>query len=301
VHTVAAKSSEGLEIDGRRIELSNTAKVLYPEDGHTKGDVIGYYQSVAPTMVPHMRGKPLTLRRFPDGIDAGGFFQKEASPHFPDWIRVEAVPQRGAQDSVRHVVCDDAATLVYLANQAVLEFHLALSTVDDLERPVLMVLDLDPPDGVPLRDLRSVTQAMCDRFRDAGLVPNVQATGGRGFHIAAPLTARVEFDQVRAAARDMADTAAREDRQWLTTEQRKDKRGDRIFLDTNRNAYGQTMIAPYSLRARTGASAATPLELSELPRATPRGYGLTNMSRRLAQKSDPWATLDTDAVTFGAR
>ncbi|MEV0050728.1 non-homologous end-joining DNA ligase [Saccharopolyspora shandongensis] len=281
-----------VEVEGRRIELSNPDKVLYPDDGYRKRDVVEYFRSVAAVLVAHARGKPMTLRRFPDGIGSAGFFQKEASNHFPDWVRVAAVPQRGAPGAVHHVVVDDAATLLYLAGQACLEFHIGLSTVDDLDRPVLAVLDLDPPDAVEPAGLRDVVRLGCERLRDAGLSPHVQATGGRGFHIAAPLRGDRGFDEVRAAIRELAEAMARDEPDRLTVEQRKDKRGDRIFLDTNRNAYGQTMIAPYSLRARPGAPAATPLDLDELGRVTPQSYGLANMARRLAQKDDPWADLE---------
>ncbi|MCI2420772.1 non-homologous end-joining DNA ligase [Saccharopolyspora sp. K220] len=284
--------AEQLEIDGRQIELSNPDKVFYPEDGYRKRDVVEYFRSVAAVMIAHTRSKPLTLRRFPDGIASSGFFQKEASDHFPDWVRVVTVPQRGEPGAVHHVVADDAATVLYLANLACLEFHVGLSTVDDLDRPILAVLDLDPPDGVELAELRAVVGRMCERFRDAGLSPRVQATGGHGFHIAAPLRAERGFDEVRSAIRELAEEAAWDEPQRLTVEQRKAKRGDRIFLDTNRNAYGQTMIAPYSLRARRGAPAATPLDLDEVARVTPQSYGLANMARRLAQKDDPWAGLE---------
>ncbi|GAA0503029.1 ATP-dependent DNA ligase [Saccharopolyspora subtropica] len=281
-----------LEIGGHRIEVSHADKLLYPDDGYRKQDVVEYYRAVADTMVGHLRGKPLTMRRFPDGIGSDGFFQKEAPEHFPDWVRRVPVPQRGAPSPVHHVVVDDAATLLYLANQGCVEFHIGLSRVDDLERPVLAVLDLDPPDGFRIGELRSVVRRTCERFHDAGLSPHVQATGGTGFHVAAPLRGRRDFDEVRAAMRELADEASRDEPRRLTTEQRKDKRGDRIFLDTNRNAYGQTVIAPYSLRARPGAPAATPLDPGELGRAGPRDHGLANMARRLAQKPDPWRNIE---------
>ncbi|MHA6804608.1 non-homologous end-joining DNA ligase [Salinifilum ghardaiensis] len=289
--------NETLEVEGRQFELSNSDKLLYPDDGCSKRDVVEYFRGVAPTMVPHLRGRPLTLRRFPDGIGAKGFFQKEASAHFPEWMRVEPVPQASGGAPVHHVVCDDAASLVYLATQACLEFHVFLSTMDDLDAPVVAVVDLDPPADAGLPELRSITTGMCDRFRDAGLAPHVQATGGKGFHVTAPLTGEASFDEVREQIREMADAAAREDPERLTTKHRKDERGDRVFLDTNRNAYGQTVIAPYSLRARPGAPAATPLDLAEVPGATPNGYGLRNVHRRLAQKRDPWARLSGSAAT----
>ncbi|WP_433873243.1 non-homologous end-joining DNA ligase [Saccharopolyspora sp. CA-218241] len=281
-----------LEVAGRRIEVSRGDKAMYPAEGITKADVVEHYRAVAEVMVPHLRGKPLTLRRYPDGIDAGGFFQKEVSRHFPDWVPVTEVPQRGKQDSVHHVVVDDPAVLLYLANQACLEFHIGLSRVDDLERPRLVVVDLDPPEGTGIPEVRRAVRTIARRFRDAGLDPHVQTTGGKGFHVVAPLRARRDFEQVRAAVRELAESAAEAEPDRLTTEQRKDKRGDRIFLDINRNAYGQTMIAPYSLRARPGAPAATPIDPGELSRVEPRSYGLANLARRLARKADPWAGID---------
>jgi bifunctional non-homologous end joining protein LigD len=270
---------------------SNPDKVLYPQDSFRKQDVFDYYRAVSGQLIAHARDKPVTLRRFPDGIGAEGFFQKEASRHFPEQIPRASVPQRGGGPPVHHVLVDDEDALLYLADQACLEIHIALSTVEDMERPVLAVLDLDPPEDVGIATLRDVVRTMCERFADEGFAPHLQATGGKGFHIAAPLNGDRGFDEIRSQVRELADRAARDDPQRLTTEQRKNKRGDRIFLDTNRNAYGQTMIAPYSLRARHGAPAATPLDPEELGRANPRSYGLSNMARRLAQKSDPWRDL----------
>ncbi|RCW43169.1 bifunctional non-homologous end joining protein LigD [Halopolyspora algeriensis] len=284
-------SGDRFEVDGRSIELSRPDKLLYPQDSYSKRDVAGYYHSVATVMVPHLRGRPLTLRRFPDGLEGEGFFQKEAPGYLPDWIRVAEVPQRGSGGPVHHVVAEDAATLLYLANQACLEFHMLLSTVDSLERPDLLVLDIDPPEGTRSTELRSVVRDLCRRFERNGLVPHIQATGGKGFHVVAPLAGEEDFEQVRRWAGTMAMEAAESDPERLTTEQRKDKRGTRMFLDINRNAYGQTMIAPYSLRARPGAPAATPLESGELARAAPGGHGLANMARRLRRKRDPWADM----------
>lgn len=285
------------EVDGRTVELSREDKVLYPADGFSKRDLADYLRAVSGVMLPHLRGKPLTMRRFPDGVGEDGFFQKEAGD-VPEWVRVAEVPQRSGADPVHHVVCDNAATLVHLANKACLEFHAGLSTVDDLEHPRLVVFDLDPPEGIGAAQLRAGVRSICDRVREVGLVPHLQLTGGKGFHVVAPLRGDRDFEQVRAAARELAEQAAGDEPERFTTEHRKQRRGERIFLDVNRNAYGQTMIAPYSPRARDGAPAATPLDLDELGRVEPRQYGLANVPRRLAHKRDPWGELERSAATF---
>jgi bifunctional non-homologous end joining protein LigD len=277
------------------IDLSNVDKEIYPADGHTKRDVIDHYRRVAEAMLPHLAGRPLTMRRYPDGIDDSGFFQKEASDYFPDWVPRHEVPQRQG-GTITHVVCDDVATLVYLANQATIEFHVWLSTVESVDCPDRLVIDIDPPDGTDVATLRTIARRLRDRYTDLGLTPYLQATGGRGFHVVAPLDATVEFDTVRALATAIADDVAATDPDLLTTAQRKDRRGNRIFLDVNRNAYAQTFVCTYSLRARPGAPAATPLGWPELSRSTPNGYNPDRLHRRLASKTDPWSTMDEHRV-----
>ncbi|GAB3652580.1 DNA polymerase domain-containing protein [Glycomyces tarimensis] len=288
-------ASQTIHVADHDIDVSRLDKELYPGDHISKGDVIDHYRSVADAMVPHLAGRPLTMRRYPDGIGTDGFFQKEASDYFPDWMRIVEVPQR-TDGTVGHVVCDDAATLVYLANQATIEFHVWLSTLDDLERPDRLVIDIDPPSDVPVATLRAVARRTRELYTELGLTPFVQATGGRGFHVVAPLDRSADFDFVRALAADIADDLADGDPELLTTAQRKNRRGDRIFLDANRNAYGQTFIAPYSLRARPGAAVATPLDWGELGRSAPDGHSTKTIGRRLAQKTDPWSSMDDHAA-----
>ncbi|MFC4005014.1 non-homologous end-joining DNA ligase [Prauserella oleivorans] len=279
-------------------DVSSAGKLFYPADGITKGDVVAHYRTVADVMVPHLRGRPLTLRRYPDGIDAEGWFQKEASAHFPEWLRTERVPQRTKPgEFVRHAVCDDATTLEYLASQATIEFHIWLSRVDSLDNPDLLVLDLDPADTTGLPELRDVARRARSLFAGIGLMPYLQTTGGRGFHIVTPLLGDAGFDEVRELAQRAAQRLAAEDRDRLTTAQRKDKRGQRIFLDTNRNAYGQTFVAPYSLRARPGAPVATPIDWSELGKTEPEGYHPRRIRQRLARKNDPWHDIHADAAS----
>ncbi|MQA09881.1 MAG: ATP-dependent DNA ligase [Pseudonocardiaceae bacterium] len=285
-----------IPVGDRDLSVSNLDKQLYPSDGFSKGDVLDYYRSVASDMVRHLRGRPLTLRRFPDGIEAEGFFQKEAADFFPAWIRTRRVPHRHDHGSTRYVVCDDEETLLYLANLGTLEFHIGLSQVDKIARPDLLVIDVDPPDGTPLSEIREITRAVRKVYEALDLVPFTQATGGRGYHVVAALDRSGDYDMVRPLARRMADFLAAHDQDRLTTEQRKQQRGDRVFLDTNRNGRRQTMIAPYSLRARPGAPVATPIDWSELRRVDPNHYRLDSVPRRLRRKVDPWADLSQHAT-----
>ncbi|WP_246258545.1 non-homologous end-joining DNA ligase [Amycolatopsis anabasis] len=280
------------------IKTSRPDKLFYPDDGVTKGDVVEHYRRVADVMVPHLRGRPLTLRRYPDGITGENWFQKEASDYFPDWIRVEKVPARSdGSGSVHYVVCDDAATLVYLANQATIEFHIWTSTVDALDRPDLMVIDIDPPDGTEVAQLREVARSTRLLYEHIGLTAYVQATGGRGFHVVAPLDATADYETVRGLAADAARVLARHAPDQLTTQVRKDKRGNRIFLDVNRNGFAQTFVSPYSLRSRPGAPLATPLDWKELGRAEPNGWDPDRARQRLARKADPWRTMQKNAAS----
>ncbi|RSM72366.1 ATP-dependent DNA ligase [Kibdelosporangium aridum] len=275
------------------IKVSKLDKEFYPAGHVSKGEVIEHYRAVADVMLPHLAGRPLTLRRYPDGIDSEGFFQQDASDYFPDWLTVVEVPRRTGDGTVRHVVCDNAAALVYLANQATIEFHCWLSTMDKLERPDRLVIDIDPPDGIPVTTLRDVARRLRKVFRSIGLEPYVQATGGRGFHVVAPMDRSQDFDHIRNLAAEIAEEVAGQDPDLLTTAQRKQRRGNRIYLDINRNAYGQTFVCPYSLRARPGAPVATPLEWSQLGRVTPNGYDLRRIKQRLSRVRDPWAGMTT--------
>jgi bifunctional non-homologous end joining protein LigD len=289
-------ATQTMQVDGHDIKVSRLDKELFPEDHVSKGDMLDHYQRVAKAMLPHLSGRPLTLRRYPDGIDDSGFFQKNASDYFPEWVRVVEMPQVD-EGTVNHVVCDDEATLLYLAGQATIEFHVWLSTVDKPDHPDRLVIDLDPPDGVPVATLRDIARRTRDLCSEIGLTPFLQATGGRGFHVVAPLDRSTDFDTVRDLAGAIADRLAADDPDLLTTAQRKQRRGDRVFLDVNRNAYGQTFITPYSLRARPGAPVATPLDWAELGRAKPNGHTTATIGRRLARKTDPWSDIDDHAAS----
>lgn len=286
---------ETLTIDGHEIEVSNLDKVLFPKDGITKGDVIDYYRRVAETALPHFRDRPLSMQRFPDGIDKEGFFQKEAPGYFPDWIeRVELPKEDG---SVAYVVASTAATLAYLANQGCITPHLGLSRTTAIDRPDRIIFDLDPADD-DFSKVRWAAMRIKDLLEEVGLAAFAAATGSRGLHVVVPLDRSADFDTVRDSARGVAQQLARRHPDALTVEHRKEKRGDRVFLDYLRNAYGQTAVAPYGVRAKDGAPVAAPLDWSEVASKDfgPRRYTIQNIFRRLGRKHDPWAGIDRAAA-----
>lgn len=282
-----------------QVEVTNADRVLFPEDGITKGDVVDYYRRVADTMVPQLRGRPLSLQRFPEGIGHGGFFQQEVSDHFPDWVARAEVERRGG-GTVVHPVCDDARTLAYLANLGVVTLHMWTSRVRHLERPDRIVFDLDPPDDGEVAPVRDAAKQVRDVLGELDLVPFLQTSGSKGFHVVAPLRPEAGFDEVGALASDVAELIASQDPERLTVERRKAKRAGRLFLDVGRNVWAQTAVAPYSVRPKDGAPVATPIEWSELARTDPRSHTLSSVPRRLARKPDPWGSMDRDAGSYEA-
>jgi bifunctional non-homologous end joining protein LigD len=283
---------------GRRIvPVTRPDKPLFP-CGITKADLARYYAAVAPAMLPHLAGRPLNLERYPDGIDGPRIIQQRASAHFPPWVRRVTVPSR--EGTVAHVVASEAATLVYLADQACITMHPWLGRADRLDRPDRLIFDLDPSSDAP----DEVRSAACDLgalLRDLGLEPFAMATGSRGYHVVVPLRRHADFQTVRAFARDVARVATAWDPR-LTLEQRRAARGGRILVDVMRNAYAHTAVAPYSVRARAGAPVAVPLRWNELlqPATRPDLWTLHNVPSRVALGGDPWAEIRAHVRTLGA-
>ncbi|MFF4312521.1 non-homologous end-joining DNA ligase [Streptomyces sp. 900105755] len=286
---------------GRRtVPTHRPDKVLFPGDGaakeYTKADLVDYYKSVAPYLLPHLRGRPLMLERYPDGLDGPRFMQKNAPDHYPDWIeRAEVAKEDG---TVTHVVCGDTATLVYLADQACLTLHRWLSRTTAPGRPDRLVLDLDPPgtDFAPVREAARWAGDLLDRL---GLPAAPMTTGSRGLHLVVPLNGRHAFDEVHAFARDLAALLAAEHPDRLTTAVRKDDRGDRLFLDMGRNAYAQTAVAPYTVRARPGAPVAVPITWDQLadPAVDARRWTVADAVDQA--RTTPWAGIPARGRALG--
>jgi bifunctional non-homologous end joining protein LigD len=286
---------------GITVPLTHPDKVLFPAEGITKADLARYYADVAGSMLPPLRDRPVTLVRYPDGLDGERFFQKNASSYFPAWIRRATMGKAGGQ--VEHVVCDKPATLVYLANQACIEIHAFTSRADKPGVPDQVVFDFDPPDGERFARVRQAALRARDLLaHDLGLTSFVRTTGGRGLHVHVPLIRRADFDAVREFALRASDVLARRYPDAITTEQRKDNRGGRIYADVMRNAYAQTVVASYSLRARPGAAAAVPLSWDEVEDDSlePGQFTMKAVRARLGRGRDPWAAFADSRRGLGA-
>jgi len=291
-----AMTVETFDLDGHRVAVSNADKVLFPADGITKGDLAHHYARIAGVALPHCRDRPLTLQRFPDGLDGDGFFQKNVPDHFPDWIARAELPKEGG--TVRHMLARSAADLVYLADQGCITPHLGVARADRPERPDRLIFDLDPPGDDDFARVQELGGLLRDALEARGLPTYVQVTGSRGLHVVIPLRRSCGFEPVRAAMRGFAARLAEAHPALATVEQRKENRGDRVLIDTFRTARGQTYVAPYAVRARPGAPVATPLRWDEALSAgmSPRRYDIGSIHRRLGQTDDPWRDIDDHAL-----
>jgi len=281
------------------VTVTTENKILFPKAGITKGDLIRYYKRIAPIMLPHIKNRPLTMHRFVHGITGEGFYQKDAPDYFPSWIAVAPIEKKEG-GIVRYVLCNNEATLVYVANQLSIALHTWLSRLPKIDYPDRMIFDLDPSKGVTIPTIQWAAKKVKELLQDCGLTPFIMTTGSRGFHIVIPLKKIHTFDYTRTFAKDIARLLVHRYPHKLTLEMRKNKRGKRIFVDTLRNAFAQTSVAPYSVRAKPGAPIATPIEWHELinKKTKPQSYTIKNIFRRLSQKKDPWLTIDRTAVSL---
>ncbi|MFJ5773009.1 non-homologous end-joining DNA ligase [Streptomyces sp. NPDC093094] len=276
---------------GRRtVEVRRPGKVLFPGGAdtreYTKGDLADYHRAVAPFMLPHLRGRPLMLERHPDGIDGPRFMQKNTPGHYPGWIARADLPKEGG--TVQHTLCQDTATLLYLTDQACLTLHRWLSRADGVGHPDRMVFDLDPA-GDDFGRVRETALLVGELLDALGLPCAPMTTGSRGVHVVVPLNGRHDVDEVRDFARAVADLLVSRHPDRLTTAARRKDRGDRLYLDVQRNAYAQTAVAPYTVRALPGAPVATPLTWDRLTdqEVTARSWTVANAVEQA--RTDPWA------------
>jgi bifunctional non-homologous end joining protein LigD len=251
-----------VEVEGRRLSLSNLDKVLYPATGFTKGEVIDYYTRVAPALLPHLRGRPLTLKRYPDGVESQYFYEKQCPSHAPEWVRREAIPM--GSKTIDFCVCDDLPTLVWLANMADLELHPSLSLADPIERPTAMAFDLDPGEPAGLAECCEVALLLRDTLGSLGLECFAKTSGSKGMQVYAPLNADVTYDDTKPLAHALARHLEGEHRKLIVSSQKKELRRGKVLIDWSQNDEHKTTVCVYSLRARERPTVSTPLAWEEV-------------------------------------
>ncbi|MFB8348676.1 non-homologous end-joining DNA ligase [Streptomyces niveus] len=296
----APPTEDSVRAGGRTVRIHRPGKVLFPASGGgadlTKADLVGYYRSVARYMLPELRDRPLMLERHPDGVDGPRFMQKNIPGNYPEWARRAEMAKKGG--TVTHPVCDDTATLVHLADQASITFHRWLSRVDRPDFPDRLVFDLDPAedDFEPVREAALLLGELLGQLR---LPATLMTTGSKGLHVIVRLDRAAGFDEVRGFATDVARVLAARAPDRLTTEQRTDARGGRLYLDVQRNAYAQTAVAPFSVRPAEGAPVATPISWDQLkdPEVTARRWTVTNVLEQA--RTRPWSAVPARGRALG--
>jgi bifunctional non-homologous end joining protein LigD len=260
-----------VEISGREIKLSNLDKVLYPETGFRKRDVIAYYAAVAERLLPHLSGRPLTLKRYPDGVEGKFFYEKQCPPWRPDWVRTAAVWSEGKQEDINFCLVEDLPTLVWLANLADLELHTSLARVEDLERPTMLVFDLDPGEGMGVLDTARVALMIRELLGELGLDALVKSSGSKGLHLHVPLNTRVTFEATGPFAHAIAALLSRREPDLVVSRMTKSRRRKRVLVDWSQNAAHKTTVSVLSLRARAHPNVAAPLRWEEVEHAVEAG------------------------------
>ncbi len=261
-----------VDVDGRTLKISNLDKVLYPRTGTTKGEVLNYYASVADVMLPHLRDRAVTRIRWPHGVQANSFFEKNAPAGTPSWVRTATVPTTGSRaksdsDTLRFPICDDLATLTWLVNLAALELHVhqwQVTKAGKPRKPDRLVIDLDPGEPAGLHECCQVALKVRDALADRDLTCSPVTSGSKGLHLYAALPRKLDSDGTTALAKEVAEDLQKADPGLITATMTKAKRPGKVFLDWSQNSGSKTTISPYSLRGRERPTVATPITWDEV-------------------------------------
>jgi bifunctional non-homologous end joining protein LigD len=273
------------------MQITHPEKILFPNDGITKGELASYYEAIAPLMLPHLRRRPITMERYHRGIAAPGFFQKDVSKGFPEWLERVEVPKHGG--TVHHPIANDKRSLLWLANQNSITIHVWPSRTPNLYHPDVCVFDLDPMKEDDFDSLRAAALHVRDLLGELGLPSWIKTSGSKGFHIAVPLDGKADFGTVARFAHRVGRILVERDPQHLTQEFSKVDRGGRILVDTGRNGYSATFAAAYTVRAKPGAPISAPCSWEEVERGEvqPKSFTLRTMAARVAEVGDLWSGL----------
>jgi len=284
-----------IRIGQRSFPAEHLDKLYFPEDGITKRMLMQYYEGIAYFLLPPIKNRPLMMHRFPLGIHEQNFYQKEVPDYFPSWIATQDIKKKTQPGSTRTLLCNNTATLVYLATQGCITLHRWLSTCSSLNYPDCMIFDIDPPHHLPvdfqlIGDIARTTKAI---LFDNKLSSYVMTTGSRGVHVMVPLAPHASFAQVRTSARAIAEQVVHQHPHDATLSSSKKHRGNKILIDIMRNSYGATAVAPYALRALPTAPVATPIDWSELNTSvhSAQAYTLRTIGERLQKVGDVWQDM----------
>jgi len=278
--------------------ITHPEKIMFPEEGITKGELASYYEAIAPVMLPHLRRRPITMERFHRGIGSPGFFQKDVSKGFPDWLERVEVPKHGG--TVHHPIANDTRSLLWLANQNSITIHVWPSRTPNLYNPDICIFDLDPAREDELDRLRAAALLLRELLDELGLPSWIKTSGSKGFHIAVPLNGKHDFGEVARFAHTVGRVLVNRDPDNLTQEFHKVDRGGRILVDTGRNGYSATYAATYTVRARPGAPVSAPCTWKEIEKGEvgPKTFTLRTMAQRLAAEGDLWSDLLKSKVSL---
>ena len=286
--TASPARSDGVE---KVVRLSNLRKVFWPDDGYTKGDLIAYYESVAPLMLHYLRDRPIVLTRYPDGIKGKSFFQKDAPVFVPDWIRTESVYSKDSDRDIKFFVLDDADSLRYVANMGTIPIHMWSARSGSLERPDWLVIDFDPK-GAPFAHVVEMAVTMRGILEDLEIPGYPKTSGATGLHVLVPLGRRYTHDEAKTFARLLATMAQQEKPEISTLARPLHARGGKVYVDWGQNGHGVTIVAPYSLRPLPGAPASCPLRWNEVTsKLDPAKFNLKTLPKRFEKMDDPLAVV----------
>jgi bifunctional non-homologous end joining protein LigD len=280
------------------VEVTHEEKILFPKSKISKKDLIDYYQKASCRMLPHLKDRPISLMRYPNGINKEGFLQKNISDYFPKWIKRVSV-SRKEKSSIHMVLCNDKATLIYLINQNCITSHIWLSKKDKKDVPDRLIFDLDAPKSKFSLAIEAALGLKDILEKDLNLSVFVMTTGSNGLHVVVPIKREKNFDFTRQIAKKIAQILVEKSPKKFTTEQRKNKRGNKLFIDCMRNGFAQTSVAPYSVRAIEKAPIATPLFWKDLSKSdlTAQFFNIENIQKRLKGK-DPWEGIEKKAKSL---
>ncbi len=256
--------SQVVEIAGRTLKLSNLDKVLYPATGFTKGQVIDYYARIAPLLLPHLAGRPLTMKRYPGGVDAEFFFEKNAPMHRPDWVKTAPIWSHGNRRNVNYILANDLPTLIWIANLAALELHPSLSLAKNIECPTMIVFDLDPGPPANIVQCAQVGLWVREIFDHFGLQSFPKTSGSKGLQIYVPLNTPTTYDVTKPFAHALARLLEQEHKDLIVSDMKKQLRTNKVFVDWSQNDEHKTTISVYSLRARERPTVSTPVTWEEV-------------------------------------